>query len=243
MINLHHGGCLEVLPEIGQCDMVFADPFDNLGLKYKGFKDKMPNDEYESFLSDVIQVMWKHAPISWMSFNAKWMGMVGDIANWYSRNNYRFFIQRFTFGQNRQTDFVNGFRPILRLMHDGAKIYPDAVRVRSWRQENGDPRASDKGKLPDDVFDFPRVTGNSKQRRSWSPTQLHEGLYKRVIDFSCARGAKICDLFAGSGTMARVAGETHDCHLIELSGETVGNIWREHKCDLYCYKEGCEVCV
>ena len=84
--------------------------------------------------------------------------------------------------------------------------------------------------MPDDVWDFPRVTGNSGQKRKWSPTQLNEGLYKRAIDFSCKPGARICDLFAGSGTMARVADETHDVHLIELSEPTFKNLCKEFNC-------------
>lgn len=242
MITLHHGSCLEVLPKIGQCDMIFADSFDNINLKYQGFKDSMPDNEYESFLMDVVAAMWKYAPISWMSFNAKWLGMVGDIANWYPKENYRFFIQTFTFGTNRRRDFVNGFRPILRLMHDNVTTYPEKVYVESWRQKHGDKRAAEGGKMPDDVWDFPRVTGNSKQRRAWSPCQLHEDLYARCLRFSVQSGAKVCDLFAGSGTLARVAGETHDVHLIELSSETVQHIYKEHKCDPYCYLPSCSVC-
>lgn len=228
-VILHHGNCLQIIKKIGQCDMIFADVFDNINLKYKGFDDKMPDDDYENFLSDVIMAMYDHAPISWMSFNAKWFAMVGDIVHWYNPANYRFFIQTFTFGQNQRKDFVNGYRPILRMMHDGAETFPDAVRVESWRQKNGDKRACSEGKVPDDVWAYPRVTGNSKQRRSWSPTQLHEGIYERAINFSTRPGARICDMFAGSGTMGRVAEETHEVHLIELSDETFEHLKEEFK--------------
>lgn len=227
-VKIHHGDCLAMMEEVGQCDMIFADPFDNIGLGYNGFDDNMQDDEYEGFLADVVDAMWKYAPISWMSFNAKWLAKVGDIANWFPGENHRFFMQTFTFGNNNRKKFVNGFRPILRLMHEDAVTYPYAVYVESERQKIGDKRASPKGKMPDDVWAFPRVTGNSKQRRAWSPTQLHEGLYKRCIDFSTKPGDRICDLFAGSGTMARVAGETHEVHLIEVSDETVKHLREEH---------------
>ena len=171
-----------------------------------------------------------HAPISWISFNAKWYCEISAaIQMIYREADYRFFVQTFTFGANRRHDFTNGFRPIVRLMRPDAVTYPEAVYVKSWRQLNGDPRASPKGKMPDDVWDFPRVTGNSKQRRPWSPTQLHEDLYRRAINFSCKPGSRICDMFGGSGTMARVAGETHDVHLIEISTQTLEKLYEEHK--------------
>lgn len=237
-VVLHHGSCIYVLPKLGGFDMVFADPPDNIGLKYNGFEDKMSYNDYMNFLYDVVLKMRDAAPISWMSFNAKWMSGVGVIADALD-DNHRFFVQTFTFGNNQRKDFVNGFRPILRIMREDAITYPEDVYVKSWRQQNGDPRASNKGKMPDDVWDFPRVVGNSKQRRSWSPTQLHEGLYKRAIDFSCQPGGRICDMFAGSGTMARVAGETHDVHLIELSDMTKENIRKEHNCECKCYIQSC----
>lgn len=234
MITLHHGDCTKVLPKLGKFDMVFADPPDNIGLKYNGFEDTI--DKYGRFLGDVLFAATEAAPIVWMSFNAKHyvdVAIAVDLLGLTSES--RWFVQTFTFGNNQRKDFTNGFRPILRVMRDGTDTYPDSVYVPSWRQLNGDPRASSKGKMPDDVWDFPRVTGNSKQRRSWSPTQLHEGLYQRAIDFSTQPGARIVDMFGGSGTMARVAGETHDVHIIELSEPTIKNIQKEHQCELYSY--------
>jgi len=62
-----------------------------------------------------------------------------------------------------------------------APIYPCQIRVPSWRMLNGDKRAAPDGKVPGNVWDFPRVTGNSKQRRAFHPTQLNEGLVERAI--------------------------------------------------------------
>jgi len=242
-VTLHHGNGLQVINEIGECDMIFADPPDNIGLKYKGFDDKQADEDYYNLIEATIHAMYTYAPISWMSFNAKHMAMVGEIVNSYRGWDARFLIQTFTFGNNQRQDFVNGYRPLLRLMRPGAKTYPEAVYIPSWRQLNGDKRASGKGKMPNDYWEFPRVTGNSKQRRAWSPTQLHEGLYERCLQFSCESGSKVCDLYAGSGTLGRVAGLTHDVHLIELSDETATNIYEEHQCDLYCYLDSCPSCL
>lgn len=240
-VILHHGDYRDVLPALGQFACIIADPPDSIGLKYEGFEDKI--DDYEHFIETLVCYMVDYAPISWLSFNAKRYPEVCSGLNLVCGEvDYRFFVQTFTFGSNQRKDFTNGYRPLLRLMWPNAKPYPKKVRVQSWRQKNGDPRAAKGGKMPDDVWDFPRVVGNSAQRRDWSPTQLHEGLYRRAIDFSCRKGSKICDLFAGSGTMARVAGESHDVHLIELSDQTAQNIYEEHQCEAYCYQSSCSVC-
>jgi DNA modification methylase len=138
-------------------------------------------------------------------------------------------VQIFTFGQHNQHDLGNNHRPLVRLMRKGTALYPDAIRVPSWRQLNGDKRADPRGRVPGDVLDFPRVTGNSKQRRPWHPTQLHEDLYERCIRLTCGPDAKPCDLFAGTGTMARACANTgNDCTLIELDPKYCKEIAKEH---------------
>jgi hypothetical protein len=63
--------------------------------------------------------------------------------------------------------------------------------------------------------EFPRVTGNSEQRREWHPTQHPEGLLERVFRLS---GAKtVLDCYAGTGTSLRVAKKLGvSCDAIEI---------------------------
>ena len=51
--------------------------------------------------------------------------------------------------------------------------------------------------MPGDVFDFPRMTGNSKQLRPWHKTQLHEDLVERCILLSTQPGDHVVDPFGG----------------------------------------------
>jgi DNA modification methylase len=68
-----------------------------------------------------------------------------------------------------------------------------------------------------DVFDFPRVTGNSAQRCDWHPTQLHEELVERCIKLSTADGDMVVDPFGGTGTTLRVCMKLKQpCSIIEL---------------------------
>jgi DNA modification methylase len=67
------------------------------------------------------------------------------------------------------------------------------------------------------VFDFTRVVGNSKQRRSWHPTQLNEGLVERCVKFTTPERETILDPFGGTGTTLRVCRPLgYPCTLIEI---------------------------
>lgn len=212
-------------------DCIIADPPDNIGLDYSEYHDRLPVREYRKFLSEFLHLAKSAAPLVWMSFNAKYLFTVGSVVEELMRDlNYsaRVFIQTFTFGQHRTVDCGNGYRPILRLKRRDARLYPDAIKVESERQRLGDKRAAPGGKVPLDVWDFPRVTGNSKQRRSWHPTQLHEDLVRRIVDFSTRPGDMILDAFSGTGTVLRVAGDDRNVTSVELDSEYCRRIADEH---------------
>ena len=189
---------------------VFADPPDNIGLKYDDVSDRASPEVYRKFLYDSITYMVDVADTVWVSFNAKWTAEMFSVARCIQQRkgnadlSTRLFVQNYSFGQHNSYDFGGGFRPILRLQRVGAPFYADNVRVESVRQKIGDSRANPNGRVPSDSFDFPRVTGNSRQRRSWHPTQLHEGLVSRCVLSCTAPGDVVLDPFAGTGTVLRV---------------------------------------
>ncbi len=205
----------------GRVPCLFADPPDNIGLGYDGYDDAMPDGEYISWLGDFLVAACHTAGTVWLSFNAKWTLPFGCVAHQITtamRYECKPMVQTFTFGQHRHSDFGNNHRPLWRFKHPSAEVYTDQIRVQSWRQANGDKRADPRGRVPGDVFDFPRVTGNSRQRRSWHPTQLHEGLVERCI-LSCTQPRDlVIDPFAGTGTTGRVCQRINrECILIERS--------------------------
>lgn len=213
------------LSKIKNIACIFADPPDNIGLQYAGFKDA--NDNYESWLEDVMIELVDASPMVWLSYNSKHWATVGNIVHDWDIE-IKQFIQTFTFGQNCSTDCGNGHRPLLRLRQN-APLYPDAIKVPSQRQLSGDKRAAPGGKVPLDVWDFPRVTGNSKQRRPWHPTQLNEGLVERAILMSTKEGDLVVDPFGGSGTTLRVCKRLNrDCILIEKSETYYKKLCEEH---------------
>lgn len=213
-------------------DVLFADPPDNIDLGYDQYEDNLSDDRYEQLMRLWILVFLEKATTVWLSFNARHTIMMGHLI--YELQRKRKFlakpcVQTFTFGQHRTTDFGNNHRPLWRLAQDGSMFYPDAIRIESERQRLGDKRANPLGRVPGDVFDFSRVVGNAKQRRSWHPTQLHEGLVERAILSSCPPGGSVCDPFGGTGTTLRVCKQLGlPCTLIEYSREYCERIAEEN---------------
>lgn len=163
----------------------------------------------------------------------------------------RFYVQYFTFGQHQHSDFGNNMRPCYRLRWSHAPIFPDSIRVESERQRLGDKRADHRGRVPGDVsrlevdssdglaaladagqdcvFDWPRVVGNSKQRRKWHRTQLHEGFVRQCLRMSTPPGGNVLDPFGGTGTTLRVAiAEGFNCDTMEISGGYCAEIAAEN---------------
>jgi DNA modification methylase len=178
----------------------------------------------------------------WFSFNARWTIKFGVIVDAFLHDNHAWeakpFIQTVTFGQNRNSDCGNGHRPLWRIKRKDAPLYPEAIKVPSWRQLNGDKRAAPGGRVPLDVWDFPRVTGNSRQRRKHHPTQLHEGLVERALLLTTKEGDKVLDVFSGTGTTLRVCKRINrECTSIELDPFYCSKIAEENGIEAYSKTE------
>ena len=209
MHTLINADCLDYLNGNRQTwTTIFADPPDNIGLGYRTYKDKLPDEQYVDLLETWLHLFVYRAKTVWFSFNAKWTFEVGRIVAEMVRRTSGLeakpCVQTFTFGQHNHHDLGNNHRPLLRLRWHDAPLFPDAIRVPSWRQLNGDKRADPRGRVPGDVFDVPRVTGNSKERRTWHPTQLGERLVEQCITLTTAEGDSVLDPFGGTGTTLRV---------------------------------------
>jgi len=232
MNRLFCGNVLEVLPTLERHTCLIADPFDNIGLNYSEYNDKMTPDEYRAFMAECLDLFVQKASVVWISYNARWTFMMGslveDILDQYPDYEAKPFTQTFSFGQNNKRDCGNGHRPIVRLKTREAPLYPDAIKVPSWRQLNGDKRAAPGGRVPLDAWDdFPRITGNCKERRPHHPTQIREGMVKRMVDLSTQPGDTVLDCFSGTGTVLRAVKDRHITS-IELDRGYCDKIAEEH---------------
>ena len=233
MIKLFNAEALEWLRNCrGKYDMIFFDPPDNLNLKYgDGVNDKIDDKTYYDWLEHLILKSMFIAPIVWVSYYHKHDLKVKAMVNWIIDTikpswEVRTFIWRFTFGQYRVTDCASGYRPILRLSRPGIKWNFDEIRIPSVRMELGDSRAAGP-RVPDDVWEFPRIVGNDPERRAFCPTQHPEALLERIVKMSGS--GKVLELFSGSGTMIRVCKRLGvDLDTVELSKEYVNKLKEEH---------------
>jgi site-specific DNA-methyltransferase (adenine-specific) len=224
-MKLINADCLKI--DLPQVDTIFADPPDGIGLKYNSYKDSC--EDYPRLLREWIHCFLSRAKTVWLSYNAKWTFEVGKIVTTLTDVEAKPCVQVFTFGQHNHHDLGNNHRPLLRLRRPDAPLYPDAIRVPSWRQLNNDKRADPRGRVPGDVMEFPRVTGNSKQRRAWHPTQLHESLVERCLRLTTPPGGTVLDPFAGTGTTLRVCKRLgFDCTTVELDYLYCAKIAEEH---------------
>lgn len=229
MTEIVNADCIDFLRETdGYWQCVFADPPDNIGLDYDGVSDNLSQDSYWAFTSEWVEAALQKCDWLWISFNPRHVLTFSEVVSEHiEKIQFKPCVQTFTFGQYRSSDLANCHRMLWRLGRPGAKLYPEQILVPSWRSLNGDKRAAQVGRVPGDVFDFPRVTGNSKQRRQWHPTQLHEGLVERCIKLCTTKSDDVLDIFGGTGTTARVCQKIgRNCTIVEKS-ETYATKIRE----------------
>lgn len=241
MLKVIHGDYRDHVDTLNRVDTIFADPPDNIDLGYDEYDDNMLGSEYHQYLMSLVRNCLKLANTVYISFNAKWMVNMGAIVyqlaerNWATDIKARFLIQGFTFGQHNKHDHGNNFRPILRLMHPDAPLFPDAIRTESERMKMGDKRANPAGRVPGDVWfsdflEYSRVVGNAKQRRAWHPTQLHEGLVEDCLLMSTPKGGTVLDPFCGTGTTLRVCkANGWSCTTIDISENYCSRVAEEHE--------------
>lgn len=211
-----HGDCLKVLPILPMADCIFADPPDNLGVDYNHYDDFVKQLDYGNKLIVWFERCFRNARVSWFSLNRRWYDtliasvMMNDkIWKDLCRCSKHTIIWHYTFGQHNKHDLTSSYRPIVRVMQPGAVLYPDQIRVPSARQlKYKDKRANPAGRVPDDVWEFPRICGTFKEKRSWFPNQHPEDLVERAVKLSVNLEDKdnqlVIDSFGGSGTTLRV---------------------------------------
>jgi site-specific DNA-methyltransferase (adenine-specific) len=211
------GDCLKIIPILPKATMIFADPPDNLGLKYNGYKDKISSIAYSENLISWLDTATDCSTVVWFSSYQKYLAEF--LFHSAGCGDAKLFIWRFTFGQHNNNDCGNGYRPIIRILNQGAVLYPDAIREPSKRQTvYNDKRANPAGRVPDDVWEFSRVCGTFKERRAWHPNQHPEALIERIVKFSTKEGDLVIDMFAGTGAVNRVCKRLNrNCIGIEIS--------------------------
>jgi len=179
---LINADCLDYLNTSQQWTTLFADPPDNIGLGYQSYKDKLPDHQYVDLLETWLHLFVHKAKTVWFSYNARWTFEVGRIVAEMVRRTSGLeakpCLQTFTFGQHNHRDLGNNHRPLLRLRWFNAPLLPDAIRVPSWRQENGDKRADPRGRVPGDVMQYDSQDRDTLPLPNWTPEDIERFLSK-----------------------------------------------------------------
>jgi adenine-specific DNA-methyltransferase len=199
------------LNTLKQADLIFCDPPFGIGQKYAGFEDKI--QDYREFT-----FQWMQIAGTALKENGVLVAHGSDeVAEHFIHCYEQAYLKRigtiirsYRFGQCRKSHWVNGHEIEYIFQRRDAKDFKfnwEAVAEESDRVKYKDKRVANgvNGKRPPlTVWDFPRITGNSKERRPNHPNQIPEELVARYIKAYTDEGDMVMDFFGGSFTTAVV---------------------------------------
>ena len=200
MYNLHIQG--------EKFDLIVADPPYNQGVDYGDGEraDKLTFHNYNKWCQEWMDCaafdlladtgsMWIITP--WVH-SAMFMHL-GRRCGLTLRN---VIIWHETFGQYAKNNFGSCHRHLLYFVTN-PKIFTfnaGAVRIESARQQMGDKRADPRGKIMTNVWEVPRIVGNSAERIKEVPNQLPLALLRPIVNACTNPNDRVLDPFCGSGT-------------------------------------------
>jgi site-specific DNA-methyltransferase (adenine-specific) len=128
--------------------------------------------------------------------------LLANLIIWYYKNGmsaHRFFANRHEeiawFGKTRQYYFN---------LDDVRVPFDEETKTKYRRDKRLRPESIEKGKNPTNVWEIPRLNGNSLERVGHE-TQKPVELIRRLIRGLSYPGSVVLDFFAGSGSTTRVA--------------------------------------
>ena len=192
-------------------DLIFADPPYNIGLDYGDtYRDNKSLEDFTNWLGQVIDsIVWCCRPNAsiWIMMGEEYTDVLGNLLRSNGLVRRRLVVWYETFGTYLHNNFANCCRYLhYCTLSSSPKRFTfdsDSIKVSSHRQIAGDSRASPDGKIPDNLWTFPRVCGtHSGKRLGGPPNQLPQQLVDRAI-LACSKpGDVILDPFLGTGTTA-----------------------------------------
>lgn len=201
-------GLQSVLDHHAPARLVFADPPYNIGIDYgEGEKaDLLPDHRYMMWVRE-----WLDLSKEVLSPDGSLWVMIGDeyaaeyaVAMKDLGLTIRAWVKWYeTFGVNCSNNFNRCSRHIFYAVRDPKSFvfHSDAVRRPSDRQTKyNDKRADSNGKIEDDVWQIPRLTGTATERIPGFPTQLPLQLVQRIVCCASDPGDLVVDPFSGSAT-------------------------------------------
>ena len=206
-------GLQTVRDEHGPARLIFTDPPYNIGIDYgQGEKaDLLTPQAYMKWVRNWFSLCW-----DCLTDDGSLWVMIGDeyAAEYCTELKATGFTVRSwikwyeTFGVNCSNKFNRTSRHIFYAVKDEKSFVfnPEPVTRPSDRQTKyGDSRAVAGGKLWDDVWQIPRLTGTCAERIPDFPTQLPLALVEPIVLCASMPGDLVVDPFNGSGTTGAAA--------------------------------------
>lgn len=233
------GDCLAELEKVDgeSVNLVFADPPYNIGIDYgEGpTADRLPDRDYlfwvEDWLRECERVLAGDGSL-WVLIGDEYAAEYAIILNRLGLHRRAWVKWYETFGvcNSAMSNFSRTSRHLFYCVKDARRYAWDAEPVSrpSDRQARyGDARANPGGKVWDDVWQIPRLTGTSAERVPDFPTQLPLDLLLAVVGCSSRPGDLVLDPFSGSGTTGvaalrlgrRYLGIERSPHFARLAGQ------------------------
>jgi site-specific DNA-methyltransferase (adenine-specific) len=200
-------GLKHVRDDHGQARLIFADPPYNIGIEYGEHHDDSMDDA--QFVDWCLS--WTRLACDCMTDDGSlWLMINDEYAADFVMNardcglHMRAWIKWYeTFGVNCSNNFNRTSRHILYFVMDEDNFVfneTEVLRPSDRQTKYGDSRAQSSGKILDDVWQIPRLTGTSSERLPDFPTQLPLDLVSRIVRVASEPGDLVVDPFNGSGT-------------------------------------------
>jgi DNA modification methylase len=192
----------------GPARLIFTDPPYNIGIDYGEGSDAdlLPQDQFIAWCKDWLSLCRECLTDD----GSLWLMTCDEVAaesciilkdlGFHIRNWIKWYE---TFGVNCFGKFNRTSRHIFyATMHKRGLVWnADAVSRPSDRQTKyNDKRAASGGKIWDDVWQIPRLTGTCEERIPTFPTQLPLALVEPIVLCASEPGDLVVDPFNGSGT-------------------------------------------
>jgi site-specific DNA-methyltransferase (adenine-specific) len=214
------GDCLKVMPNLpgGKYDLILPDPPYNNRTVYDSDPtgDNLKDRDYlnwcKNWMSECARLLKPTGSI-FVFIDDRWSDFFGMALRelrdppLYRRKTIVWWEE---FGQHQKTNFGNAARYVhyftrnpKQFTWNGEEILEPSKRQTEYH----DSRAQPMGRVPDNVWAYPRQVGNKADTVPWPdhPPQIPAALLERIIKVASNPGDKVFDPFAGNGSAGRAA--------------------------------------
>lgn len=205
---------LKALPD-SFADMLAADPPYNMGFTYENHDDKMEPSAFVSWTARWMEELHRIAKPDagiWLLVPDDMVHNILHISSRLKWHRINWIIWHYRFGVHTKSKFINSKTHLFWFTKSGEfRFNFDAVATASDRMSKyNDSRTFIKKFTPSgmrpplDVWEWPRVVGNSKERVPEGPNQVPDELWFRAVDACTKPGDQVVEAFSGTGTLADV---------------------------------------